>query len=191
VRRAGRRLLRLKRQAARGQVVLLFEDESEALTYPYLGHAWAPAGSDLRIQAPGRVEKCVLLGVRNAVSQQLIVTTSATKRSGDFIQLLEQVEQRYRGGPVSGKVILVLDNGSIHTSKASRQALAERPWLQVEWLPLYAPELNEIERDWLHLKQHYLANQTFHDVGELSALVHIAIQQINRSRIIQPCADLT
>jgi hypothetical protein len=31
----------------------------------------------------------------------------------------------------------------------------------VEWLPPYAPELNDIERDWRHLKCHYLAHQTF------------------------------
>jgi transposase len=40
----------------------------------------------------------------------------------------------------------VLDNGPIHTSKASRAALAARAhWLTVEWLPKYAPELNDIE----------------------------------------------
>jgi hypothetical protein len=32
-------------------------------------------------------------------------------------------------------LILVLDNGPIHTSKATTKALAERPWLTVEWLP--------------------------------------------------------
>jgi transposase len=42
--------------------------------------------------------------------------------------------------------VLVLDNGPIHTSKATRDALAERaPWLTVEWLPKYTPELNDIE----------------------------------------------
>jgi len=42
--------------------------------------------------------------------------------------------------------VLILDNGPIHTSKATRAALAERAsWLTVEWLPKYAPELNDIE----------------------------------------------
>src|SRR3712207_6901598 len=58
-------------------------------------------------------------------------------------------------------VVLVLDNGPIHTSKATRAALAERAhWLTVEWLPKYAPELNDIGAVWRDLKRHHLAHQT-------------------------------
>jgi transposase len=46
-------------------------------------------------------------------------------------------------------VVIVLDNGPIHVSKATLAALAERAhWLTVEWLPKYAPELNDIEVVW-------------------------------------------
>ena len=34
--------------------MLLFADESEALTHPYLARAWAKCGADLRVQAPGQ-----------------------------------------------------------------------------------------------------------------------------------------
>ena len=44
--RAGLRLRLLKQQAQAGDIVLLFEDESEALTHPYLAHAWAKRGAD-------------------------------------------------------------------------------------------------------------------------------------------------
>src|SRR6185503_2304636 len=97
-------------QAEAGDIVLLFGDESEALTHPYLAHVWAKKGADLRVPAPGQSAKVAMLGV------------------------------------------LVLDNGPIHTSKASRAALAERAhWLTVEWLPKYAPELNDIEVLWRDL----------------------------------------
>jgi transposase len=36
-------------------------------------------------------------------------------------------------------VILVLDDGPIHTSRATRRALAARPWLTIERLPKHAP----------------------------------------------------
>jgi hypothetical protein len=46
--------LQIRRQQARaGDIVLLHGDESEALTHPYLAHAWAERGADLRIAAPG------------------------------------------------------------------------------------------------------------------------------------------
>ena len=45
--RAGLRRKLLKAQAEAGDIVLLFGDESEALTHPYLAHAWAKQGADL------------------------------------------------------------------------------------------------------------------------------------------------
>jgi hypothetical protein len=45
--------LRLKlRKAEAGDIVLLYADESEALTHPYLARAWAKRGADLRVPAP-------------------------------------------------------------------------------------------------------------------------------------------
>jgi transposase len=41
-------------------------------------------------------------------------------------------------------------------SKAARAALAERQhWLTPEWTAKYAPELNDIEREWKTLKAHH------------------------------------
>jgi transposase len=36
-----------------------------------------------------------------------------------------------------------------------------RSGLTIEWLPKYAPELNDIERSWRDLKRHFLAHRTF------------------------------
>ena len=52
--RAGLRRKLLKAQAEAGDIVLLFADEFEALTHPYLAHVWAKKGADLRIPAPGQ-----------------------------------------------------------------------------------------------------------------------------------------
>ena len=141
--RAGLRRKLLKAQAEAGDIVLLFADESEALTHPYLAHVWAKKlwaqkGADLRIPAPGQSAKVAMLGVLDWARRELIVQTSRTKRSSDFIALLEEIDRRY--GPKLGvaiqPLVLVLDNGPIHTSKASRAALASRAhWLTVEWLP--------------------------------------------------------
>ena len=136
--RAGLRRKLLKAQAEAGDIVLLFGDESEALTHPYLAHAWAKRGADPRVPAPGRAAKAAMLGVLDRARRDLLVRTSRTKRSSDFIALLAEIDQRW--GPTPGEVVrpvvLVLDNGPIHTSKATRAALAEwAHWLTAEWLP--------------------------------------------------------
>ena len=46
-----------KAQAAAGDIVLLYGDEIEALTHPYLARAWAKRGVDLRVPAPDRPRK--------------------------------------------------------------------------------------------------------------------------------------
>jgi transposase len=46
-------------------------------------------------------------------------------------------------------VVIVLDIGPTHVSKAAIAAPAARAhWLTVKWLPKYAPELNDIEPVW-------------------------------------------
>ena len=76
-----------------------------------------------------------MLGSLDHVTRQLIVHTSPTKRSSDFIAHLEQLDRLF--GPQPGRqakpVVLVEDNGPIHTSKRSLAALAARAhWLTVD-----------------------------------------------------------
>ena len=178
-----------KQQAEAGDIVLLYGDESEALTHPYLARVWAKAGADLRVPAPGQARKVAMLGSLDHVTRQLIVHTSPTKRSSDFLAHLEQLDRRY--GPKPGQpikpVVLVEDNGPIHASKLALAALAARAhWLTVEWLPKYAPELNDIEAVWHDLKAHHLAHQTFVDADALDRAIHQAVDELNRERQVLP-----
>ncbi len=191
VERVGLRLQLRKQQAEAGDIILLFGDESEALTHPYLARVWAELGADLRVPAPGQAKKVAILGSLDHVTRELIVHTSPTKRSSDFIAHLEQLDALY--GPQPGRqakpVVLVEDNGPIHTSKRSLAALAARAhWLTVEWLPKYAPELNDIEVVWHHLKAYHLAHQTFTDAAALDQAIHAAVTDLNRERMRDPLA---
>jgi transposase len=191
VERVGLRLQLRKQQAEAGDIILLFGDESEALTHPYLARVWAESGADLRVPAPGQAKKVAILGSLDHVTRALIVHTSPTKRSSDFIAHLEQLDALY--GPQPGRqakpVVLVEDNGPIHTSKRSLAALAARAhWLTVEWLPKYAPELNDIEVVWHHLKAYHLAHQTFTDAAALDQAIHAAVTDLNRERMRDPLA---
>ena len=190
--RAGLRRKLLKAQAEAGDIALLFGDESEALTHPYLAHAWAKRGADLRVPAPGQAAKVAMLGVLDWARRDLLVRTSRTKRSSDFIALLAELDRRWgpRPGEIARPVVLVLDNGPIHTSKATRAALAERAhWLTVEWLPKYAPELNDIEPTWRDLKRHHLAHRTFTGPDDLDRAIHDAVTKLNAERNRDPLAS--
>ncbi|HEV7480882.1 MAG TPA: IS630 family transposase [Roseiarcus sp.] len=192
VERVGLRLKLRKAQAEAGDIVLLFADESEALTHPYLARAWARRGADLRVPAPGQAKKVAMMGSLDYAKRKLVVTTSRTKRSADFIAHLQFLDRLY--GPKLGApfkpVVLVLDNGPIHLSKATLAALAERAhWLAVEWLPKYTPELNDIEVVWGDLKARHLAHQTFTDPVILDQAIHCAVAALNSQRSRIPLAN--
>ncbi len=74
-----------------------------------------------------------MIGALDFVSRQLIVETSKTKRSADVIALLERLDRIHGAkiddanpGAAGTPVAIVLDNGPVHTSKATREALAAR-----------------------------------------------------------------
>ena len=158
--------------------MLLDGDESEALTHPDLAHAWAPRGADLRVAAPGRSRKVAIMGVLDATARDLTVQTSTTGRRTDLIALLALLDSRYgpQPGRTAGPVVLVPDNGPIHTSKATTAAIAARPWLTVAWLPRYAPERNDIEPTWRDLQRHHLTHRTFQDEANLDIAIHEAVR---------------
>jgi transposase len=133
-----------------------------------------------------------MIGSLDHVTRQLIVHTSPTKRSSDFIAHLEQLDRLY--GPQPGRamkpVVLVEDNGPIHVSKLALAALeARKHWLTVEWLPKYAPELNDIEVVWHDLKAHNLAHSTFTDAADLDRAIHQAVQALNNERSRNPLVN--
>ncbi len=134
-----------------------------------------------------------ILGSLDHKTRQLTVHTSKTKRSSDFVAHLDQLDRLY--GPKPGQpakpVVLVEDNGPIHTSKLSQVALAARAhWLTVEWLPKYAPELNDIEAVWRDLKAHHLAHQTFANADALEKAIHNAVDALNSERMPLPLDEL-
>jgi transposase len=101
------------------------------------------------------------------------------------VALLEEIDPRFapRPGRAARPLVLVLDNGPIYTSKLTTKALSQRPWLTVEWLPRYAPELNDIELAWRDLKRHHLAHRTFTDAQQLEAAIHQSVIDMNRERM--------
>ena len=94
--RCGLRLQLLRQQALSGDIVLLFADEAEALTHPYLARAWARRGADLRVEAPGQAARIAMTGTLDFVSRELIVETSRTKHS--VVAFLARLHLRPQAG---------------------------------------------------------------------------------------------
>jgi transposase len=85
------------------------------------------------------------------------------------------VQQHSRERPL----VIVLDNGPIHRSKATQAAFAllENDLLPL-FLPKYCSQLNPIERFWKHLKSLACADKLFSDMDALVTSVkrNLALQ---------------
>jgi transposase len=76
-------------------------------------------------------------------------------------------------------VTLIWDNLPAHTSLAMRAWLADQhTWLQAEYLPAYAPDLNPVEGLWANLKGVELANRACQSLEELAAAAEQGIGRV-------------
>jgi transposase len=72
-----------------------------------------------------------------------------------LIAFLKDLKRFVKGA----KVILVWDHLPAHRSKLMKAFLLEQQdWLEIEWLPGYAPDLNPTEGVWNNIKSRELAN---------------------------------
>ncbi len=93
-------------------------------------------------------------------------------KSEDFIKLMdEQAHEAQKIYELTGRIrVIVLDNGSIHTSKVVQQKFSqwEAQGLYLFFLPPYCSEMNPIELEWEHLKRDELVGQMFESESELA-----------------------
>ena len=99
--RIGLRLQLRKRQAEADDIVLLYGDESEALTHPYFARVWAKSGADLRAPAPGRATKKVAMLGSPITSRASLSCTPAPPNLSCWSRTIGQfMSASYRGQPL-------------------------------------------------------------------------------------------
>jgi hypothetical protein len=131
---------------------LHYEDETHLETNPYLGRVWHRIGQQPVLPAAGTNRRLTVFGSVEARGRGRVEVVQARADSVGFARYLAALDARHAA--TKRQVILVMDNGSCHTSKVSQQALAARAdWLEVIPLAKYSPELNPKEREWRTLKR--------------------------------------
>lgn len=138
--------------AAPGRYELHHQDETHVDTNPYLCRLWHRRGQQPTLPAAGTNRRLTVFGSVEVFGRGRVEVLDAEPTSAGFGRYLAALEQRHRA--TGREVYLVLDNGACHTSKVSRQALAQRAaWLHPIWLARYCPQLNKKEREWRVLKR--------------------------------------
>ena len=161
---------RAKKSAEQGEIDLFFMDESTLGWLPVLVACWMKKGCQPRIPTPGQQQWRHIFGAYNWATDQVVFQIAEKRNSDAFISFLDHLVQQHAG---NRPLVLVLDNGSIHHSRASQAAFAVlEDRLIPMFLPRYCSQLNPIERFWKYLKATACANKLFPDMDALVTSVH-------------------
>jgi transposase len=150
-------------------------DETGFMLQPVVRRTWAPRGQTPIQYSWDRHDRL------SAISA--LTLAPLRRRCGLYFQLHDDnirfkavmafvrlVHRRLRR-----KFILVLDRANPHRKAIRLLSEAGVDWLEVEWLPPYAPDLNPVEMVWNHTKYADLANFLPHDVHDLHRAVTSSI----------------
>lgn len=123
----------------------------------------------------GRRGKLWVHGAFEPATGQATVVFSAARDSVSHIQLLEQVLLHFP----ADRWLIIEDNLSTHTSRATQLALLAWPEIQVQFIPKYACWLNLIEPWWKQLRSLALKGRRFETTAELRAALEAALTYWN------------
>lgn len=144
-------------------------------------------GQQVEVPSPGQNQKVVAFGGTNYATGRSISHVPDVPKGGKnaaeflvwFGKLLVRARRRRK------RIILAIDNGSIHTAKKVLALLEDpaiRKVVQVIWLPKYAPDLNDQEKIWKYAKEHGIANVLFSGRDSLRRQVIQVLGALNRDR---------
>lgn len=141
-------------------VRVYFMDEARFGQKGTLTKQWAQRGSRPTVIKQTRYANAYMYGAVDPLtgaSAALLAAHVNTATMNEFLKILSS-----EIAP-EDHVVLILDRAGWHMSKNLRVP-ANITFLH---LPPYSPELNCIERLWLHIKSHYLSNRIFSDYDHL------------------------
>jgi len=159
-----------KKNAKRQRAWLVFEDESGVSQHPVVRRTWAPRGeTPILIHTGGNWKRLSVAGALayrwdGRRSRFFFHTRAGTYTDRALVPFVRALKRHFRGR----RIMLIWDGLGGHKSRYMTAYLKrQRPWLTVERLPAYAPELNPLEQVWGNVKTRELANVCAPDLASL------------------------
>jgi transposase len=161
---------------------ICFLDESGCSLRPPVRRTWAPRGQTPILRHRGHWKRASMAGIccyrpDGSRARLCFHTQPDSYNDHTLIGVLKQLRRFLRGAPAT----LVWDNLPSHHSRVMGGWLdTQRHWLQVEYLPGYAHDLDPVEGLWANLKGCELANRCCADRRELIATAQVGSIRVRR-----------
>ena len=158
--------------------VIFFADESRVRADGHRGTTWAPIGETPVVKDSGDRFGVNMISAVSAQGQMFFDCFDGMMESQRFISFLKGLRES-----VEKPIVVIVDGGSYHKSKAVREFIKEDGALlkiKLVLLPPYSPELNPDEQVWNNAKRR-LGRMSIKSKGELRDAVGCVLLAISRS----------
>ncbi len=160
---------------------LIAEDEADVQLLAVVRSMWQRIGEQKRIPTPGQNAKRGVFGGLNLRTGEGFYLIAAHKRGVEFIAFLTALLMAYP----AGTIYVMVDNASLHTSRAVKHWLTLHTRLQLVYLPTYSGHrLNPVEKVWWDLKADIAAHRCFKSLIELDQAVQRYFAGFTRERAL-------
>jgi transposase len=170
------RAIRRALAAAGPETPVFHVDEADVDLNPRIGATWMPKGQQTTIPTPGKNQKRYLAGALHAQTGNVLWVEGEKKNSFLFIRLMAALRRAYRQ---ARRILLVVDNYSIHKSRITHCFLSHNPKFRLLFQPVYHPWVNAIERLWKQLHDNVTRNHRCATMPQLMNRVRHFMENIS------------
>lgn len=155
-------------------------DEARFGTHSKLGHGWFTTGIRSSVKVKLGFKNFYVYGAvepSNGDMFSLILPKVNTELMNLFLQKMSECYRREN-------IVVVMDGAGWHKSK--KLIVPEN--ITILHLPPYSPELNPVERLWLHIKSKTIRNKIYDSLDDLEDLICDFIKNISNAAVAQICS---
>jgi transposase len=163
--------LELLHRALKGEIILLFEDETILTLDGAVGYSWSPVGLTQEVPSLGKRGRVVVFGATDPISGRTHRRTETTINQHSTLRFLKQLVRYYRRQHPGKDIVIVFDKHKGHTAYLIAEYLVEHDQLSVLTTPPKSPDLNPQEHLWDWLDEQMIKNDFFEDENKIKQAV--------------------
>lgn len=143
-------------------------------------------GEQAQVGISGRNAQRVVSCALDIKTGRRITLQHKGMNSEGFQALLQKVRRAYGSRPV----YLLLDQGNLHTAKASLR-LAEKLNIALIWLPKQHSELNCVDQLWKSVKVDVSANYQYETIEQHAQAIEAYVHNLTKKQILTKASVLS
>ncbi|MCS4541199.1 MAG: IS630 family transposase [Euryarchaeota archaeon] len=153
--------------------VLCFDEKGTIAIKEYGGESWSKERRKV-LERQEVKETSELLSVFNPHSKKVLSKCYERKTSIEAIDFLKEVRKE-----TEEKIYLILDNWSVHRSKAFKEFVEKDGKIELVYLPTNTPWLNRIEQFFSALQRDVINNSNYKSKKELEEAIARYVEYFN------------